>query len=294
MPVHLKRKNGEVTPYKNSEYIPAFYFIPKEAMTKLPKELQELPRNPWFIFRDWDAIKIVESDLFLELMMDGYACLTWPYLGIGGDMEAYSGYDPAYAIAHSCGIWVETMTNLGIIPTTNELLKKATPWEQWGYVPVAETQWTMRRVVRAAMHRYNLQALLDTVKQNRCAEDFDDRYSTQKIDFIRKWYHTRTKHPQVSLDEFQQAYAEEHNDTWWDVPDTQQDMEQTVVDCADADLFIQALDSKDLEILQLRNKGHSLEEIAQMLGYKTHSAVLKRIQKLGEKYQEFAGTDIGF
>ena len=294
MPVHLKRKNGEVTPYKNSEYIPAFYFFPKEAMTKLPKELQELPRNPWFIFRDWDAIKIVESDLFLELMMDGYACLTWPYLGIGGDMEAYSGYDPAYAIAHSCGIWVETMTNLGIIPTTNELLKKATPWEQWGYVPVAETQWTMRRVVRAAMHRYNLQALLDTVKQNRCAEDFDDRYSTQKIDFIRKWYHTRTKHPQISLDEFQQAYAEEHNDTWWDVPDTQQDMEQTVVDCADADLFIQALDPQDLEILQLRNKGHSLEEIAQMLGYKTHSAVLKRIQKLGEKYQEFAGTDIGF
>ena len=125
MPVHLKRKNGEVTPYKNSEYIPAFYFIPKEAMTKLPKELRELPRNPWFIFRDWDAIKIVESDLFLELMMDGYACLTWPYLGIGGDMEAYSGYDPAYVIAHSCGIWVETMTNLGIIPTTNELLKKA-------------------------------------------------------------------------------------------------------------------------------------------------------------------------
>ena len=294
MPVHLKRKNGEVTPYKNSEYIPAFYFIPKEAMTKLPKELRELPRNPWFIFRDWDAIKIVESDLFLELMMDGYACLTWPYLGIGGDMEAYSGYDPAYAIAHSCGIWVETMTNLGIIPTTNELLKKATPWEQWGYVPVAETQWTMRRVVRAAMHRYNLQALLDTVKQNRCAEDFDDRYSTQKIDFIRKWYHTRTKHPQISLDEFQRAYAEEHNDTWWDVPDTQQDMEQTVVDCADADLFIQALDPKDLEILQLRNKGQSLEEIAQMLGYKTHSAVLKRIQKLGEKYQEFAGTDIGF
>ena len=294
MPVHLKRKNGEVTPYKNSEYIPAFYFIPKEAMTKLPKELRELPRNPWFIFRDWDAIKIVESDLFLELMMDGYACLTWPYLGVAGDMEAYSGYDPAYAIAHSCGIWVETMTNLGIIPTTNELLKNATPWEQWGYVPVAETQWTMRRVVRAAMHRYNLKALLDTVKQNRCAEDFDDRYSTQKIDFIRKWYHTRTKHPQVSLEEFQQAYAEEHNDTWWDVPDAQQDMEQMVVDCADAELFIQALDPKDLEILQLRSKGHSLEEIAEMLGYKTHSAVLKRIQKLGEKYQEFAGTDIGF
>ena len=53
MPVHLKRKNGEVTSYKNSEFIPAYYFIPKEAMTKLPRELRELPRNPWFIFRDW-------------------------------------------------------------------------------------------------------------------------------------------------------------------------------------------------------------------------------------------------
>ena len=45
MPIHLKRKNGEVTPYKNSEFIPAYYFIPKEAMTKLPRELRELPRK---------------------------------------------------------------------------------------------------------------------------------------------------------------------------------------------------------------------------------------------------------
>ena len=59
MPIHLKRKNGEVTPYKNSEFIPAYYFIPKEAMTKLPRELQELPRNPWFIFRDRPASKMV-------------------------------------------------------------------------------------------------------------------------------------------------------------------------------------------------------------------------------------------
>lgn len=52
------------------------------------------------------------------------------------------------------------------------------------------------------------------------------------------------------MGKFQQAYAEEYDDTWWDVPDTQQDIEQTVVDCADAELFIQALDPQDLEILR--------------------------------------------
>lgn len=29
MPILLKRKNGEITPFHNAEYISAFYFIPK-------------------------------------------------------------------------------------------------------------------------------------------------------------------------------------------------------------------------------------------------------------------------
>ena len=30
MPILLKRKNGEITPFHNAEYISAFYFIPKK------------------------------------------------------------------------------------------------------------------------------------------------------------------------------------------------------------------------------------------------------------------------
>ena len=36
------------------------------------------------------------------------------------------------------------------------------------------------------------------------------------------------------------------------------------------------------------------EEIASEVGYKTHSAVLKRIKKIGEEYQKFSGDDLGF
>lgn len=132
MPIHLKRKNGEVTPYKNSEMIPAFYFIPKEFLDKCPKELQDLPRHPWEMFHNWDAIRVVESDLFLELMMDAYAYMVWPYLDMGKDMEVYSGYDPVWVIAHSFGPWAQTMTDLGICPTVVELARNITPWERFG------------------------------------------------------------------------------------------------------------------------------------------------------------------
>lgn len=294
MPIHLKRKNGEVTPFKNSEYIPAFYFLPKELMDKVPKELQDLPRNPWFIFRDWKAIEVVESDLFLELMMDGYAYLTWPFMGMGVEMEIYSGYDPAYAIAHSCGLWVDTMLDLAIIPTVEDLYRNIKPWERFGYVPLAEVQWTMRRVVRSTMYRYNLQEMFDAIKDDRCFEDFDERYSTQKIDYIRKWYHTRTKHPQVSLEGLQEDLEKEHDGLNWEAPDEKQDLETCVVDVADGQLFLQSLDEKDVQILQLRNKGYTLEEIADELGYKNHSGVQKRIQKIGAAYQAFTGEDIGF
>lgn len=35
-------------------------------------------------------------------------------------------------------------------------------------------------------------------------------------------------------------------------------------------------------------------EIAEKLGYKTHSAVLKRIRKIGKAYEKYAGVDYGF
>ena len=32
MPIKIKRKNGKVTRYKNAEYIPLFYFLPKSLL----------------------------------------------------------------------------------------------------------------------------------------------------------------------------------------------------------------------------------------------------------------------
>ena len=41
-------------------------------------------------------------------------------------------------------------------------------------------------------------------------------------------------------------------------------------------------------------QGYTMEEIAEKLGYKNHSGVLKRIRKIGLAYEAFTGKDLGF
>ena len=145
MPIILKRRDGSITPYRNSEFIPAYYLIPRSFLVKCGKELNALPRQPYQIFRDWDAIATVESDLFRQLMMDGYAHLVWPYMmGAETPREAYSGYDPAWILAHSAGFWVQELTDKGIIPTVETLYQSASPEETFGDVSMDELDRILR------------------------------------------------------------------------------------------------------------------------------------------------------
>ena len=57
---------------------------------------------------------------------------------------------------------------------------------------------------------------------------------------------------------------------------------------------MKALTEKDRRILELRMKKYSYEKIAEIVGYKTHSAVSKRIKRIGAAYQKYAKTDLGF
>ena len=41
MPLQLRRRNGSVTPFRNSEYIPFYYFIPKSILKKCGADLAE-------------------------------------------------------------------------------------------------------------------------------------------------------------------------------------------------------------------------------------------------------------
>lgn len=46
MPIMMKRKDGTITPFRNAEYLSAYYFIPKRILEQCGKELNSIPRNP--------------------------------------------------------------------------------------------------------------------------------------------------------------------------------------------------------------------------------------------------------
>lgn len=94
MPILIKRKNGEITPFRNAEYISAFYFIPKSILDKCGEEISSIPRNPRKLLQDRRAIEIVESDLFKLVIIDAYAFMVWPFMGLSAKREIYSGYEP--------------------------------------------------------------------------------------------------------------------------------------------------------------------------------------------------------
>ena len=77
-------------------------------------------------------------------------------------------------------------------------------------------------------------------------------------------------------------------------PDASQDVEENITSEILVEQFKATLTEKDMAILQMRMEGDTLEEIAEKLGYKNHSGVLKRIRKIGLAYEKFTGEDYGF
>ena len=294
MPILLKRKNGEITPFRNADLIPAFYFIPKSILDKCGSELNSIPRNPHRLLHDWNAIAMVESDLFLLAIIDAYSFMVWPFMGLGAKREIYSGYEPSWIYAHAAPYWIQELQEEKILPTAKELLKNGGVDETFGYVSEEEISDLFSWLVPQTMARHNMNAVIDTAKEFRCFEDFDYRNSRQKIDFYRKWYHTRAKISVESLDELKERYAENNDGMDWDIPDDRSDMNRTVLEPMAVNEFLSSLSKTDRQILTMRMEGSTLEEIAEKLGFKTHSAVYKRIRKIGLAYEKFSGEDFGF
>ena len=294
MPIKLRRKNGEITPFRNADLIPAYYFIPKGILDGCGVELNSLPRNPREILRSTAAIKLVESDLFLMLIIDAYAYMVWPYMMPGVKRQIYSEQEPSWIFAHSPGFWIQEMTDMGIIPTVESLFRDSSMDKNLGYVTDDAIAILFSWLVPQTMEHYRMNETIAVADEYRCFEDFDYRGSRQKTDFYRQWYHTRTRHPMTSLEALQEKYAEDHDGQEWDRADEQVEVDSEVMAQIQVDGFLATLSDKDKQILQMRMQGRTLEDIAEDLGYKNHSGVLKRIRKIGQAYEKYAGVDYGF
>jgi len=289
----VRLEDGSIRVMKHAELLPLYYFIPEEILSKCGAELNSIERVLCVLLSDPVALDIVESKLFKLCIMDCYSYMAWFYLCPDIPYkEIYSVNEPSWRLAQAVHIWINELFELDLIPRFEEYCVDTRIYII--YPPIEYVSDIMYTAVTSAVERYNLQPIIDTAKEYRCFEDFDDRSSNQKTDFYRKWYHTRTKHPQISLDGYQEQMKEYYDDIDWEVPDPVSSFEEEVETRVDVNRFLSTIDDKDKQILCMRAEGYTTQEIADSLGYKTHSAVVKRIKKLGKAYQKFSGLNFGF
>ncbi|MBQ9188330.1 MAG: hypothetical protein IJ138_03315 [Clostridia bacterium] len=291
----IPQEDGSYRVVINSEWIPAFYALPAEIIVDAEKNLQSLPCCPADLLLDLDCLALVESDKFLETIIDGYAYLIWNAMGMKGWMEYYSGYAPQWIMARETPLWLSRMQQERILWTNNDLFAEPLLYQQIGFPSLAEAYDMVSAVAEYVLSLENRKDVIKVCNNIPCEEDFDqERYFNRRLlNFRREWYHRRTKHPMVSLNAI---LEKEHSRIHQRLMrmETEDDMEEDAISRIDGEAFFRSLSDTDQKILFLRNKGKPMQEVASLVGLKTHSAVYKRIQKIGKAYEQWADEDLGF
>ncbi len=298
-PLVLEMPDGSLKEYRYAWAYPAFLYLPQEFVLYLgDKKIQSINRNPRALIKDLDQLKILDDDHFFQFCDRSYAYLVWRNLTKDKSfLLSYSRDNPIFAIAHWLPLYLEQLHMDFGLPTFMEIIEDPEYYaEDWGFLSYLQVKDEISYIVPRAIERLGLQGTIDTVKEFVCFEDFNSGYSTHKMDFFRKWYHTRTKHPQMSLDEYTEESTDQYNgySLERDVANGEIPFEDFVISEVDTELFMSKLSERDRRIIKSRLEGKTYETIAAEVGFKTHSAVLKRIKKIGEEYQKFSGDDLGF
>ena len=130
--------------------------------------------------------------------------------------------------------------------------------------------------------------MLDALHEMPCGEDFEKQRTSVRTDFIRKWYHTRSKKVQsVSLERFRTENWDSDDDRLFCFPDPRLHLEEYVCARVDAERFLKSLPREERRIIQMRDEGYSYMEIAVELGFANHSSVIKRMKSIKKKYQNY-------
>ena len=280
----------EIAQDDDISWLTLFYALPKELAEKYSDALK-IPRCPYEVLREGVCAGIVKGEMMKMLVWDCYSWAAWQffkvkdrkgnYREIPGSRSHYAGCFPLWRLSYAivpyirmkfekCGMGFQNLYNM---PKGVEV-----PWltyQQFGNLVgnltdmiVAEQQW---------------QPVIDAAWEMRSPEDYDDKFSVPKNDFMRKWHHNRSGRS-ISLDKM----METEDGSVLAIADPRAEFEKDIMDENQIEAFKKsALTDKDQEILRLRMLGHTEQEIADKVGYKTASAVHKRIAKIASIYEDF-------
>ena len=145
----------------------------------------------------------------------------------------------------------------------------------------------LNNAVKTAMQVMNYEEMAQAVQEDAAYEDFNhDKFNNYRSkDFDRKWNHTRSKIETVSLNEMEAVVNDEGGSAPMQVVDKSVNVEDEVIANLTGNNFWESISEDDRMLLRMRMSDKTQQEIADALGYKTHSAVTKRLQKLKDVFE---------
>ena len=126
MSFRFMRKDNTFRTIRNGEFIMAYMHIPREYLSRCGAELNSIPRCLKDLLYDERARAIVESELFLEAIIDVYAHLVWQHIGYQEpQLEIFSGDVFEWRYAHAAPMWSYGLEKLGVLPKLQNYIRYA-------------------------------------------------------------------------------------------------------------------------------------------------------------------------
>jgi hypothetical protein len=200
-----------------------------------------------------EAMKIINSGNFVYELAEAMSALAFPHFGIRGWKEDYSGYFPPWKLSYSLDKWMEKIEK--VIGWGWKALYKLPKGAALTFIPHEIVDSTMAVVVKQVVEEENWQPIFDLVRKMPCDEDFEPSrpQSHARIDWYRKWYHSRSKTTKtVSLE---QCIENEENYNY-EIAYDSFNMEEHVEAEDFVARFKARLSPKDMAILELRVQGY--------------------------------------
>jgi hypothetical protein len=150
-------------------------------------------------------------------------------------------------------------------------------------------------MMESLMKSQGVPKIIKTARQLATHEDFNNFISenSSRADFYRKWDHTRTKigkiftFSEITEDSEAQAEFEENLTEAHTLGYSENEIaESETLFMKFENVYFSMLDQEEIQIYKSRMRGCTTQMIAKDLGYKTHSAIVKKLKKMRKKFDE--------
>lgn len=276
------------------EYAPLFHLLPRSTLDRFGLPLYRGGQWP-FLADVWSPDRYLPAD-FERRLSRAWAATVWRHLVPGSPLIGFTKDDPIRLLAHDLDFWIPPVTQvmeteMRTWPEVDQGIEpQAVTLDDGSVLPGTTTAnprmggdiWTgedlaaefVRDTVEAADGTGRLRGILDAVRSHRVDDDFSSHWTYAREDFERKLYCKRNK---------VKVRFVELTDT---IP--VQSPETEIVDRLVFNDFLALLDPKEREVVVLLRSGTTkLTEIADIMGYRNHSPISKRLKHIRDTAARF-------